>query len=252
MIYTGLVSVTFRQLTPDHIIELVAEAGLTGIEWGGDVHIPPTDPVYAKHIAAKTRSVGLQIASYGSYYRVGCHSSNTVSFENVLKTAEALGAPVIRVWAGDIDSAQADETYWNYVIEDSRRIADMAYLRNIRIAYEFHKGTLTDTPSSARKLLAAVNRPNVRCYWQPPIDTAIDERLCGLKQMLPWIENIHVFHWTSYERLPLADGIKEWKQYLTAIAQAGGNHFAMLEFVKGDDPNQFLEDAKTLKKLINI
>ena len=39
MIYPGLVSITFRKLQPDAIIKLVAQAGLTGIEWGGDVYV---------------------------------------------------------------------------------------------------------------------------------------------------------------------------------------------------------------------
>ena len=40
---TGLLSVTFRHLPFERIIELAAEAGLDGIEWGGDVHVPPGD-----------------------------------------------------------------------------------------------------------------------------------------------------------------------------------------------------------------
>ena len=40
MIESGLVSITFRKLTVEKIIELVKEAGLQGIEWGGDVHVP--------------------------------------------------------------------------------------------------------------------------------------------------------------------------------------------------------------------
>ena len=40
-IYTGLVSITFRRLNPLEIVSLVAENGLTAIEWGGDIHVPP-------------------------------------------------------------------------------------------------------------------------------------------------------------------------------------------------------------------
>jgi hypothetical protein len=43
MIQTGLVSITFRQLSPPAIIDLVRQAGLEGIEWGGDVHVPHGD-----------------------------------------------------------------------------------------------------------------------------------------------------------------------------------------------------------------
>jgi sugar phosphate isomerase/epimerase len=40
MIHTALASVTFRHLTFEEIIELVRKAGLDGIEWGGDIHVP--------------------------------------------------------------------------------------------------------------------------------------------------------------------------------------------------------------------
>ncbi len=43
MISPGLVSVTYRALPPAEIIALTAAAGLKGIEWAGDVHVPPND-----------------------------------------------------------------------------------------------------------------------------------------------------------------------------------------------------------------
>ena len=49
---TGLVSVTFRKLTPEKIIELVSEAGLNAIEWGGDVHVPHGDLKRAAEVDA--------------------------------------------------------------------------------------------------------------------------------------------------------------------------------------------------------
>ena len=35
MLNTGLVSVTFRDKTPEEIISTVKQCGLEGIEWGG-------------------------------------------------------------------------------------------------------------------------------------------------------------------------------------------------------------------------
>jgi len=39
----GIVSVTFRNLSPERIISLVSEGGLSAVEWGGDVHVPLAD-----------------------------------------------------------------------------------------------------------------------------------------------------------------------------------------------------------------
>ena len=43
----GLVSVTFRQLAPEALIDLAARAGLAAIEWGADIHVPPGDDANA-------------------------------------------------------------------------------------------------------------------------------------------------------------------------------------------------------------
>ena len=48
---TGLVSVTFRQKSVEEIAALTAEAGLSGVEWGGDVHGLPGDREAARRAA---------------------------------------------------------------------------------------------------------------------------------------------------------------------------------------------------------
>lgn len=247
-IHPGLVSVTFRQLAPTAIIALVAQAQLTGIEWGGDVHVPHGEIATAQLVRQQTLDAGLQVAAYGSYYRVG--HAETGPFAAVLDCAIALGAPTIRVWAGRQGSATVDEAYWQAVIDDSRRIADLAAAAGITIAYEFHGNTLTDTAASARMLLERVAHPNVRSYWQPPRYSAVDDNLAGIAAVTPWLDHIHVFHWhhTSGEREALSTGAADWAQYLAAIRQLPGDRFAMLEFVQEDAPAAFLRDAAVLRQ----
>jgi len=251
-IYPGLVSITFRQLSPTEIITLVAQAGLQsiewGIEWGGDVHVPHGDVATAKRVRQQTVDAGLQVAAYGSYYRVG--HGETGPFEAVLHSAVALGAPTIRVWAGRQGSADADEAYWQAVIDDSRRIADLAEKEGITLAYEFHGNTLTDTNEAAHALLTRVAHPNIRTYWQPPRYSTVPENLAGIDTMRPWLSHIHVFQWhrVSGEREPLAVGRADWQQYIAQIRPIAGERYAMIEFVQDDEPEAFLRDAHTLQE----
>ena len=135
MVDSGLVSISFRKLTPPQIIELVARAGLGGIEWGGDVHAPHGDVPRAKEVRRWTVDAGLKVTSYGSYYHVADEASLT--FEAVLESAVALGAPLVRVWAGRRGSDDADPAYRGSVVEETRRIADLAQTVGVRIAFEF-------------------------------------------------------------------------------------------------------------------
>jgi 3-dehydroshikimate dehydratase len=246
MLHTGLVSVTFRKLSVPEIIALVKQAGLEGIEWGGDIHVPPGDLVKARETRAQTLENGLKVAAYGSYYRLG---TNQVAFESILETAQALGAPTIRVWAGTISSRAADSAYWQNAVRDGQKIADQAGAAGLSISFEFHPDTLTDTSQSTLHLLKEIDRPNVFSYWQPLIDCACEENARGLREILPWLGNVHVFHWfPQYERQFLAAGEVTWQRYLTLIKSSPRERFLMLEFVANDAEQAFLQDAQTLRR----
>ena len=249
MIHPGLVSVTFRKLSPAEIVALVKQAGLKGIEWGGDVHVPSGDLGRAREVREITQENGLSVAAYGSYYRAGQSERAGMSFEQVLATAVELGAPTIRVWAGGAGSDATDEEGRWKIIQDLRRIADLAARSSVTISTEFHGGTLTDTNESAGRLLVEVDHLNVVTLWQPHNGEETAECVSGLREMLPKVGNIHVFHWwpTSAERHPLAEGAERWAKFWPLLRKAPGDRFALLEFVQADEPASFLRDAATLR-----
>ena len=247
MIHSGLVSTTFSKLSVEEVVSLVVRSGFEGIEWSANVHVPRGDYGRARKVRQMTTKAKLKVAAYGSYYRVGHEKIG--EFAKVLKSALELGAPVVRVWCGDKESKDADEEYVRHIVSESRRVADMAGEKGIVVAYEFHNGTLTDNATSARMILQSVNRENIKTYWQPPLGGSVEYCLEGLDNILPWLLNIHVFHWgKDNERLCLADGRAAWERYLAKARSTGQNHFAMLEFVREDEPNNFLQDALTLKQ----
>jgi sugar phosphate isomerase/epimerase len=250
MLRSGLVSITFRKLSVPDIIELARTAGIAGIEWGGDVHVPPGDMAQAREVKRQTVEAGLTVSAYGSYYRLLPPAQESHPFEAVLATAVGLGAPVIRVWAGNQPSQAADAAERARIAAESRRIADLAAAQGIAIAYEYHGNTLTDSLDSALALLRAVDHPNVRAFWQPPNGMDPAESRAGLDALAPWVTNIHCFHWwpTSRDRHALADGEANWRLYFEKIAALPGDRFVSVEFVKDDAPEQFLADAATLKR----
>ncbi len=250
MILPGLVSVTFRKLAPAELAALVKKAGLKGIEWGGDVHVPHGNLARAREARELTLEHGLATAAYGSYYRAGQSESAGLPFERVLETAVELGAPTIRVWPGVAGSDATDEEGRWKIIQDLRRIAGMAAKAGVSISTEFHGGTLTDTNESAGKLLVEVDHPNFFTGWQPHNGEETEVCVAGLREVLPRVGNIHVFHWwpTANDRHPLADGAERWARFWPLLRQAPGDRYALLEFVRGDDPVVFLQDAATLRQ----
>jgi 3-dehydroshikimate dehydratase len=246
MVKTGLTSVTFRKLPPVEIVGLVKQAGLQGIEWGGDIHVPHGNVQCAREVHQITCDVGLEVSSYGSYYKVGCGEDNPDPFERVLETAIALQAPVIRVWAGNRGSDLADQSWWRGVIKDAQRISVLAKKAGVILSFEYHEETLTDTSSSACRLLQAIEQDNFLSYWQPPLKIGYEARLSGLREISPWLSHIHVFHSLGGELGPLNNGEAEWVHYMKVIHAVPGDRYCLLEFVKGESVNQFLEDAQAL------
>ncbi len=189
---TGLASVTFRKLTPRQIVELAAAAGLDAIEWGGDVHVPHGDLAAAREARAMTADAGLAVASYGSYFRAGQSEAEGLAFPTVLATAQALGAPVIRVWAGTRGSAAAAPEYRALIAGDLRRIGALAGAAGLTVALECHVNTLTDTAASARQLLEEVGPARVRTYWQPPVGRAAADCCADLRMLAGYLAHLHV------------------------------------------------------------
>ncbi|MFC4025608.1 sugar phosphate isomerase/epimerase family protein [Oceanobacillus longus] len=253
MFKIGLCSVTFRNLPVEEVIRAAKEAEIQGIEWGGDIHVPPGNLEQAETVAALTEDAGMEVTSYGSYYRLG--ETEDASFETILQTAVKLKAPSIRVWAGRKGSNEVTETDWRTIVEDARRIGDLSKERDIQINLEYHGRTLTDTVQSATRLMKEINHENISLYWQPALFETVEERKNSINQIKPWLTHVHVFHWKIIDGSRIvysfSEGTNDWKGYLAELEKDDGVRYLMIEFVKGDRVEQFWDDVGVLKGLMN-
>lgn len=242
----GMTSVTFRGKRPEEIIALAKKARLLGIEWGGDVHVPPKDLKAARRIGRITREEGLLVLSYGSYYHLG----RGEEADPVLEAAKELGAPNIRIWAGDFAPDRADGAYWEKAVAELQEVCRKAKNVGMTVSTEYHRGTLTQTEEGALRLMKEAGCENLFTYWQPNPDISHQENLKELRGVHPHLSSIHVFRWKGKDvRYPLADGAEEWKEYLRKGPEVPWGA-CILEFVKDDSPEQFLEDARCLHSML--
>jgi sugar phosphate isomerase/epimerase len=81
----------------------------------------------------------------------------------------------------------------------------------------------------------------------------LDAALGEIGALGPEISHVHVFAWDREKnRYPLADRKDEWRTILKAMPETRwqGERFAMIEFVRGDSPDQFRDDAVTFRQLL--
>ncbi|MCQ2794995.1 MAG: sugar phosphate isomerase/epimerase [Bacilli bacterium] len=247
----GLCSVSFRKLSVDEIIALAKKANLEAIEWGADVHCPFTDLKLCKEVGEKTRANNLLTYSYGTYFR--CKDVN--EFKKISEAAKALGASVIRVWAGEKWSNEFSKEEFTNMVNVIKECADIAKVNQQTICFEYHHHTFNDYKESSLALIKAINKDNVKTYWQTQYwdDKSTKEdnhkhNLESLKALKEYIVNFHVYNWVGYlDRRPLIEIKNEMKEYLSF---ANIDSVAYLEFFKNDDPNECYQDAKTLKNIV--
>lgn len=249
----GLCSVTFRDRPVQEVVRLAAAAGLSAVEWGGDVHVPHGDVAAARYAAEASLSAGLEVVSYGSY--LFCDEHAVAGLPAVLDTTEALGTSALRVWApfGIEPGSGVEER--TEVARVLATVAAGAAERAMTVYLEFHGGTLTATARSALELVEEVGADNVLCAWQPPYwdPLPVEGEVADLSLLAPRLAHLHVYAWLpDGSREPLATEEDAWQVRLAAAAAtppvAGLRRAALLEFVADDDPAAFAADARTLRR----
>lgn len=231
-------SVTFRGLSPRRITELCAECGLQYIEWGGDVHVPVGDIARAEEVRTLTDNAGLHTACYGSYYRAG----SGADIIPALRTAAALGAPLVRIWAGT--KYDPSDAYFSSVAADISDAVKKAERYGLKISLECHRGTLTQEYRAAVRLAGECGN---LLHFQPNPDITDAENDEYLTAILPYLSIFHVFAWDKGDvRLPLAAKAEQWRR---RFVLSGTDVPSLIEFVKDDSQSRLRLDAETLETM---
>ena len=245
---TGVASISFRKNSVEEIIAAAAAAGLDGIEWGSDVHVPAGDVARAAAVRRLTEAAGLAVLSYGGYYRLG--SGTPADFDALLASAEALGVRDVRIWGGGKGSAELSAAEWDALVAEGKALAAKAAEKGIVLSLECHNGTVTDDCAAAQRYLDAVGSPALRMYWQPNQVRTEGYNLTALRQLAPRVTNIHVFAWEGDAKKQLAHHDPQWNKRLTVLEELldEDDHAFLLEFMPDDKLETLAGEAQVLNE----
>lgn len=244
----GLVSVSFRGLDAEKIIEIAKNAGLSAIEWGGDLHVPSGRADIARSVGEMTRAAGLRVAEYGSYYRLGVSAPEEI--DAVVASAVALGTDTVRVWAHNKGSENISESEYAAAVEDAKRICRR--YPDVTFCTECHNNTVTDDYGANLRFLSDVDMPNFAAFWQPNQLKGHEYDLESVACLAPYVRAAHVFAWEGEKRFPLEHHRLRWEAYLDALMTNGGREVSlMLEFMHDDDPETLAVEARRLRDIVS-
>ena len=245
MIVPGIVSATFKTRSIEDVLSITKKAGLAAIEWSENHHIPKGDLAFAERVSSLTKESGLEIAGYGSYYRLG----QGMDIRPSIDTALALGTNNVRIWAGGKASDDLERGERDSLLSELREAVSIAERNRVVLNLEWHKNTLTDKNQSGLDVLSSLSSPYLRTLWQPTQALSFEERARGLEMILPYLSYLHVYYWDGSGRRPFEEGLDHWRKYFSILDEEK-KYYALLEFVLGDSEEQFEKDAATLLEML--
>ncbi len=241
----GLVSVSFRDYSPQEILKEMKKAQLTHIEWGADVHAPCNDINKLQEIASLQKEYGITCSSYGTYFRLG--QTPIEELVDYIDASKILGTNVIRVWCGSKNGQNMTLDEKEFLLEQCKKAEQTARKNNVILCTECHMNTFTEFDSDAVWFMETINSPHFRTYWQPFQNLDEEKNLYIAKALSPYTEHIHVFNWKGDKRFKLGKAVKEWQLYLGKFSTP---RTLLLEFMPDDKIESLQIEANALRKII--
>jgi len=254
MLTPGLVSTTFHTLTIPEVIHLARKSKAKSIEWNGESHLPPGKQEAAQDTRKRTEDAGLIIAAYGACYQIGLSEKEQPDFEEILQTAIDLGAPAISLQAGVVSSSKTDEAARKSILRKLEKKARLAAESEITLSLRFQPNSLNDTIKSSLQIFEEIKNPKVFSLWQPSSKHSPETSLSNLRKLLPHLTNIHTAGNPKKKTSPQKSfraNLEFWRACIDLLRESGREHHILLSAPHDDSPGDFLENADTLRKLLD-
>lgn len=238
----GLVSISFRKNTPQEILSVMKDCGLSYIEWGSDVHCPPES---AKEIFDLQTEYEIECSSYGTYFRLGV--TPIAQLKQYIDAAKVLGTDILRLWCGDKNSQDYSESEKKALFAECKIAEKIARDSGVTLCMECHNKTYTNTKESAFELMQEVGSQHFKMYWQPNQYNSVQENIEYARLISPYTEHIHVFNWKEKEKYPLFSAKDIWQEYLASFE---GDRTLLLEFMPDGRIESLKTETDALKEII--
>lgn len=218
------------------LLPAIAEAGFDALEvW--QYHLSRlTDEQVAK-LSERARSLGVTFPVVGLYPALHLEGEERdrewKAMETMIARSAALGARVVKMFAGRLGSEEADDAAFARSVAFAQRMAEAAEAHEMVLTAETHPDTLCDTVPATHRFLDAVAAPNLRVCFQPFDFTSTEQTLADYRALRSPIVHVHLQGRRDDRISLLEEADLDYHAILGALATDGFDGVLCIEFVKG-------------------
>jgi sugar phosphate isomerase/epimerase len=254
MIRVGLSSQALLTKSPSEVLALAKAAGLDGVEWAGEAHVPTGDGAAQDRVLMETLRAGLTVASLSSLYRATPGAEQGLGFESLLAGAVRLQAPVLRVYAGALPSERLAPAEREGLQGELRRLGDLAGARGVTVCLSLGRNTSLDGYAAAAAMVGGAAHPFVRLAWEPLPGVEAAKATAALESAARGVGLLLAKRSDREGRGgPLSEEGEAWRRRLEAYRSGEGDpsmsRFVLLGRLGEDDEGRLREDAAFIRSL---
>lgn len=236
-------------------MKFAKEAGLDGVEWAAESHLPPGDKAAAQSLMMATLMARLSIVAYAALYRVRPGMEAGLAFDRLLDTTSALQAPILRIFVGQLPYGKESGKDRESLLAELGRLGDQAGKRGITVCLSFARGTSLENYDAARALLRDLDHPFVRLAWEPLPGRKPEEATAAVQDLTARISLLMARKTDALGRAcPLSEDAISWESrveaYLAGETAPKMSRFILLGRIGEEDESRLKEDAAFLQELV--
>jgi sugar phosphate isomerase/epimerase len=249
--------------TAEEAIALFAGLGFAGAELvcREGMALPPDTPLdTARQLADHARDLGCPIVTVTPYaWEINGADPQVAKthrqlFRRACDLAAAMGARFVRAYGGKEHVGDEAPQAWTRTIDALQKLAPYAAARDLAILVENHPGTMTRTGTDTRRLLDAVDRPNVLALYDPAnvLNDTDEPWETTLSAQLGRIGYVHVKDFAvvdgKRQACCVGDGVVPWSEILPRLVASGSAGYLSFEYEKMWYPEQLPDPEVGLRR----
>lgn len=229
----------------------------------GQLDPETVDQAYLDLVNGWSQKLHIGVGCLTSYYRdfvTDRRQSELQALKRVVQIAAELNCPFIRLYGGTdpVPCGHSRAEAWDQTVSGTQELADYAASHGVSCCIETHNGSLTYSATDAVRFVRDVDRPNVGILLDFAWVFAAGETdpVSVVELSRPYLMHCHYKDWhmsMQQGRLErdgclMGDGDLPWRDFLTALREAGYDGLMTDEYEKYWRPDQLPDAREGMKK----